>query len=69
MKLATLFAVLGLLILSCEKKETSPPSDTPDPMEVTDQTSAAPMSSDTIPAADSTSRSGSTGSDTTKTAQ
>lgn len=69
MKFALSFAVLGLLTLSCEKKETSPPADMRDPMEVTDNTSAAPMSSDTIQPADSTSRPGNTGSDTARTAR
>lgn len=68
MKFALSFAVLGFLFLSCGKKETSPPADMQDPMEVTDNTSAAPMTSDTIQA-DSTSRQGNTGSDTARTAQ
>lgn len=68
MKLALSFVVLGFLFLSCEKKETSPPAGMQDPMEVTDNTSAAPMSSDTVTAADTT-RSGNTGSDTIRTAR
>lgn len=68
MKFSLAFAVLGFLLLSCEKKETSPPADMQDPMEVNDKTSAAPMSSDTMTAADTT-RSGNTGSDTIRTAR
>ncbi len=69
MKSVITFAVLGFAFLSCEKKEISPPADTPDPMELNDNTSAAPMSSDTIRAADSISRSRNTESDTTTTAR
>jgi hypothetical protein len=68
MKFALSFAVLGFLFLNCEKKETSPPDGMQDPMEVTDHTSAAPVSSDTVTAADTT-RSGNTGSDTARTAR
>lgn len=69
MKFALSFAMLGFFLLSCEKKETSPPADMQDPMEVTDNTMAAPMSSDTLTEADSTSRPGSSGSDTIRTAR
>uniref|UniRef100_A0AAU6WKJ7 Sigma-like protein n=1 Tax=Chryseobacterium endophyticum TaxID=1854762 RepID=A0AAU6WKJ7_9FLAO len=48
------------------KKETSPPPDTPDPMEISDKTSAAPMSSDGLPATDTTSAPGNIKSDTTR---
>lgn len=70
MKISLSFAVLAFLMLSCEKKEKSPPAEMPDPMEVTDNTSAAPMSSDTISPADSSSRPGRTEySDTARTAR
>ncbi|WP_146939430.1 hypothetical protein [Chryseobacterium hagamense] len=69
MKFSSAFAALGFLLLSCEKKETSPPADMQDPMEVTDKTSAAPMSSDTVTAADSSLRPGNAVSDTTNTAR
>ncbi len=66
MKSVLAFAVLGIAVLSCEKKETSTPPDTPDPMEISDKTSAAPMSSDSLPATDTTSAPGNIRSDTTR---
>ncbi|WP_294200958.1 hypothetical protein [uncultured Chryseobacterium sp.] len=66
MKSVITFAVLGFAFLSCEKKEISPPADTPDPMEISDKTSAAPMSSDSLPATDTTSAPGNIKSDTTR---
>lgn len=64
MKIVTALTVMGLLVLSCEKKDTSPPASSPDPMEVSDRSIAAPMSSDTIPATGGTSASGSSKTDT-----